>query len=286
MKNWLAIVCVLGSLCGGVFTMYSAVSVGSDGLKSMATSLKSISKVVNNYYKNLNNARNKVMPAISSLQLYVNTTYTALNSSYGATQTGMQSIMSNVEWFSQQFTYADQMVSSMIGNDLNQLSYQLQETINQIMQSYSMLANSFSYQENGDDCSVQFAGVSSSIPVQLAKFGQCLQTEVDTVPTMVAPLKAILKMAKNDLISLNKQLKICAPTSTNCIDAYFMDIYGELNSINMELYLAQSLLSNYQQDAMQRNQMCGQLITSNVQDAIQNLQMQFSQCMYPQTSMG
>lgn len=55
----------------------------------------------------------------------------------------------------------------------------------------------------------------------------------------------------------------------------------ELSNINYELYMAASLLQFYQYDAMNRNQLCGELIKQNVQDITMNLSMKFSQCMYP-----
>lgn len=282
MKHCLALLCVLGSLCGGVFSAYSVVSVGSDGLKSMAVSLQSVSNVVKKHYTNLNSARNKVWPTIVNMQEYVNTTYTALNNTYGASQQNVQNAMWNVEWFPKQFYYGEQMVNSMLGMDLNQLNSQMQQTIDDIMQHYIMLANSFAYQATGDQCTVQYAAAFSSVPDQLTKFGQCLQIEVDTVPTVVDPLKAMLTLVFNDLKSLNQQIKICAATSTACLAGYFEEVQSELMYINSEMYLAQNYLTNLQQDAMQRNQLCGELIRSNVQDTMSNLNGPFGNCLYPQ----
>ncbi|KXJ68079.1 hypothetical protein RP20_CCG006026 [Aedes albopictus] len=281
MKLWLSVVCVLGFLSGGVFTMYTSISIGSQGLTSMSASLKSIGTVLTSYFKNLNSARTKIMPKIDSLSLYVNTTYKALNDSYGATQPNMVNMMSNLEWFTKQFYYGEQQVNSAIGNDLSHMNYELQQTMDQIMQNYNNLVNSYAYQQNAETCVTQIADQASSVPTQLTKFGTCLQTEVDTVPTVVAPLQQIFIDALKDLKSMNNQLKICAPTSTNCINEYFNNIYMELSNINYELYMAASLLQFYQYDAMNRNQLCGELIKQNVQDITMNLSMKFSQCMYP-----
>ncbi|EAT33482.1 AAEL014239-PA [Aedes aegypti] len=281
MKLWLTVVCVLGFLSGGVFTMYTSISIGSQGLNSISASLKSIGTVMNAFYKNLNNARNKVIPKLDSLAEYVNATYKSLNDSYGATQPSMVNVMYNLEWFSRQFYYGEQQVNSAIGNDLSHLNYELQQTMDQMMQNYNNLLNSYAYQQNSEACAVQYASVVTSVPDQLAKFGTCLQTEVDTVPTVVAPLQEILNLVKSDFVSLTKQLKICATTSTNCINEYFNNIYMEINNINMELYMASSLLQFYQYDAMYRNQLCGELVKYNVQDITMNLMQQFSQCMYP-----
>lgn len=218
MKLWLSVVCVLGFLSGGVFTMYTSISIGSQGLTSMSASLKSIGTVLTSYYKNLNSARTKIMPKIDSLSLYVNTTYKALNDSYGATQPNMVNMMSNLEWFTKQFYYGEQQVNSAIGNDLSHMNYELQQTMDQIMQNYNNLVNSYAYQQNAETCVTQIADQASSVPTQLTKFGTCLQTEVDTVPTVVAPLQQIFIDALKDLKSMNNQLKICAPTSTNCIN--------------------------------------------------------------------
>lgn len=198
--------------------MYTSISIGSQGLNSISASLKSIGTVMNAFYKNLNNARNKVIPKLDSLAEYVNATYKSLNDSYGATQPNMVNVMYNLEWFSRQFYYGEQQVNWAIGNDLSHLNYELQQTMDQMMQNYNNLLNSYAYQQNSEACAVQYASVVASVPDQLAKFGTCLQTEVDTVPTVVAPLQEILNLVKSDFVSLTKQLKICATTSTNCIN--------------------------------------------------------------------
>ncbi|XP_021696235.1 uncharacterized protein LOC110675456 [Aedes aegypti] len=281
MKLWVTVVCALAFLGGGAFTMYASISIGSEGLQAMALSLKSIEPVSTAYYKNLNNARNKVMPKIDNLIEHVNSTYAVMNDSYGATQPNMMSVLNNLDMFTRQFYYGEQQVISTIGNDLSRLQYELQQTMDQIMQSYNNLLNGFSYQQNAESCSTQFATVATSFPNQLTKFGTCLQTEVDTVPTVATALVEIFNLIKSDFTSLTKQLKICAATSSNCINEYFNGIYMELDRINMELSMATSLIHNYQYDAMERNQFCGELIKYNAQDISQNMISQFSSCIYP-----
>ncbi|XP_062549643.1 uncharacterized protein LOC134214250 isoform X2 [Armigeres subalbatus] len=282
MKHWLTVVCVLGFLCGGVFTLYSAISIGSQGLGTMAKSLKSIESVMKTYSKNLIAAHNKFMNSIDKLGLFVNTTYKALNDSYGATQPSMENVMWNMEWFTMQFKYGEQSINSNIGYDLYRLNDGMQQTMTTIMQYFNMLVSSFAYQQNGEICTEQISTKASNVPSQLSKFGVCLLTEVETVPTIVSPVQDILDLVKSDLTSMNKQLKICAATSTSCINEYFSDIYMELSHVNMELYMAHNLLSTFQYDAMSRNELCSELIRYNVQDILQNLTTEFSQCTYPQ----
>lgn len=227
MKLWLSVVCVLGFLSGGVFTMYSSISIGSQGLNSMAASLKSIAPVMNSLYKNFNNARNKVMPTIDNLVDYVNTTYKTMNDSYGVSQSqNMGNVMMNLEWFGKQFFYGEQQVTYHLGYDLSAQNNELKDTMDQMLQYYNQLIMAYAYQQNGETCTSQLAAAAAAIPDQLAKFGTCLQTEVDTVPTLVAPLQEIFKLTKSDFISLNKQLKICASTSTNCINEVIHCMFG------------------------------------------------------------
>nr|XP_019527243.2 uncharacterized protein LOC109399260 [Aedes albopictus] len=282
MKLWLSVVCVLGFLSGGVFTMYSSISIGSQGLNSMAASLKSIAPVMNSLYKNFNNARNKVMPTIDNLVNYVNTTYKTMNDSYGVSQSqNMGNVMMNLEWFGKQFFYGEQQVTYHLGYDLSAQNNELKDTMDQMLQYYNQLIMAYAYQQNGETCTSQLAAAAAAIPDQLAKFGTCLQTEVDTVPTLVAPLQDIFKLTKSDFISLNKQLKICASTSTNCINEYFNSMTSELSNINQILYMAYSLLYSYQYTFRESNQLCGNLIKQNVQDKANDLMVQSSQCMYP-----
>ncbi|XP_062549639.1 uncharacterized protein LOC134214248 [Armigeres subalbatus] len=284
MKHWLTVVCVLGFLCGGVFTMYSAISIGSQGLGTMATSLKSIESVMKTYFKNLNAARNKILNSVDKFGLFVNTTYASLNDSYGATQPNIESFLSSVEWFSTQFTHIENSINSNIGYDLYKLNNEMQQTMTTIMQRCSnidSLVSSFAYQQNGENCTEQISTKASNVPSQVSKFGACLQTAVEIVPTVVSPVQDILDLAKSDLISLNKQLKICAATSTSCINEYFSDIHAELLNVNMELFMANNLLNSFIYDTIWRNELCGELIKHNVQDVLQNLVTEFSQCSYP-----
>ncbi|XP_019527242.3 uncharacterized protein LOC109399259 [Aedes albopictus] len=282
MKLYLAVVCMLGFLSEGVFTMYASLSIGSEGLDVMAASLKSIGPIMTAHYRNLNNARNKIMPKVDGLTEYVNTTYTVLNATYGETQPNMFGVINNVDMFTRQFYYAEQMVITAIGNDLSRLNSELQQTMDQIMQSYSSLLNSLWYQANAESCTLQYTSVTTNLPNQLTKFGACLQTEVDTIPTVVPTVLEMFTLIKNDFISLIKQLKICATTSTNCINEYFNDAHSELMRINMELSLVSDFLHFYQYEAfMDRNQFCGELIKYNVQDITANIMREFGQCVYP-----
>lgn len=217
MKMFLTLFCVLSFLSGAVFTKYTSISIGKDGLGAMASSLKSIETVMGTHHKNLNNARNRIMSSINSLVVLINTTYTSMNNSYGANEPKMVEALTSLQGFSNVFSYGEAHYDYTISSDINQMSSLLQETMDLIMQSYHGLRVSYAYQQYVENCMAQFAGMGSSLPSQLAKFGTCLKTSADIVPTVVAPVQQIFNVVKNDFKTLTNQLKICASSSTNCV---------------------------------------------------------------------
>ncbi|XP_062540869.1 uncharacterized protein LOC134208923 [Armigeres subalbatus] len=276
MKHLLTLTCVLGFLCGGIFADYAAINVGAQGLLTIATSLKNISPVMTAFYKNLNSALTKFTTATSKVESLVNSTYQTLNDTYGATQTNLENVFSNINNLDWQITYVLQQFSSNAGYDVYLLENQLQQTFDQLLSYYGMLSNEVNY----DTCSLEIFDDAVASPNQLVKFGtSCLQTYVDTIPTLVSPVQDILDLVKSDFKSFSKQLNICASTSTNCINAYFDNIGSELSYISNEVYVVQYLLNIFQDAAKDRDNLCGQLIKYNVQDILNGLFNQFVQCM-------
>nr|XP_019527199.2 uncharacterized protein LOC109399220 [Aedes albopictus] len=281
MKLCLLTFCLLGFLSGAVLTKYTSISIGKDGLGAMASSLKSIESVMGTHHKNLNNARNRIMSSINSLVVLINSTYTSMNNSYGASEPFMGDVVNNLEWINRQFVYGEEHYDYIITSDVNQLSNLLQETMDLIMQNYNGLSVSYRYQQNSETCMTQFSGMGTSLPSQLAKFGTCLKTSADIVPTMVAPVQQIFNVVKKDFQALTKQLKICASSSTSCVKQYFNDINMEMMHIMSQISVAESLLSFHLAGSKERNMLCGELIKENVQDISSNLVNEFNRCMYP-----
>lgn len=197
--------------------MYSSVTIGRDGLNSLSTTIKSIESVMTSYFKNLNAARSKIMSSINKLQLQVNTTYKSMNDSFGTTQQNMANVMSRLNSLTQTCPYGERYYNYLIHVDLSFLNEKLVETMNRIIYNHYSHGISYSFQQNAEDCADQFSSMATSLPNQLTKFGTCLKTSVDMVPTIVAPVQEIFELVRKDFISLNKQLNICAGSSINCI---------------------------------------------------------------------
>ncbi|XP_055534792.1 uncharacterized protein LOC129724160 [Wyeomyia smithii] len=279
MNRWLALFCML-SILGGAYSYYTPISVGANALTTMSTNLKTISTVIANYYTAWNTARTKIFVALNDLLQYVNVTYGALNTTYGASQSMLNSFMYSVVYFNQTIAQGDNQVTNAISYDFNTLGQYLQQSIDTILQSFSSLS-SVTSNTNGDNCTLRNATQMASVPNDLLSLSNCLQVESDQVTAMVPSVLNIIGTVKSDLILLNNQLKICNPQSPSCINEYFNELYQEWSSFQMELYLLQSVIGSMQQDATDRNRFCGDLTKADVQDDIQNLMMAVSACMYP-----
>ncbi|XP_055533068.1 uncharacterized protein LOC129723114 [Wyeomyia smithii] len=279
MNRWLALFCML-SILGGAYSYYTPISVGANALTTMSTSLKTISTTVGNYYVSLNLARTKIFAALNDLTQYVNVTYGAFNTTYGANQPLLNSFMSTVGYLNQSVAQGDNQVTQGIINDFTSLSQYLQQSIDTILQSFSSLS-SITYNTNGDNCTLRNATQMANVPNDLVNLGTCLQVESDQITAIVPNVLNIIGTVKSDLILLNNQLKICSSQSPSCITEYFNELWQEYSAFQMELYLLQSVVSSAQQDATDRNRFCGDLTKADVQDDIQNLMMAVSSCMYP-----
>ncbi|XP_058832647.1 uncharacterized protein LOC131690716 [Topomyia yanbarensis] len=282
MNRWLALACILGSL-SGAYSFYSPITVGSNGLITIANSLKSISTVVANYYTALNTARTKIFVGLNDLLGYANITYGALNKTYGDSQPNMLSMVQSVGYLNTTVSYGDQSVTSYISQDLNQLSNSLKQGIDNIMQTYSNLQSASSYAPYAENCTIRNATQMANFATSLTKLGTCLQVESDQATALVPVVLGTIAVLKSDLIALNNQLKICNPASTKCINQYFSDIWMEWNTFQQNLYLVQTIIYSPQQFAYQRNSVCGQLTIADIQDDLYDLQNTFGACSYPQS---
>ncbi|XP_001870945.2 uncharacterized protein LOC6043347 [Culex quinquefasciatus] len=284
MNRWLTVVFLVASV-GGALSLYTAVSVGSGGLASVATNLKSLSVVLNNYYTALNTGRTLVNATLNDLGYYVDVTYAGLNKAYGASQMSLSGFLSTVQYFNQSLQTGEQMVNMQISTDLSQLTSTLQQAIDTIIQTYSSSLYTLSSSMNGvfnmDICVAKNVTQMINIPSSIGKLGSCLQQEVNTAKAITPIIVSTIKMFKNDLKALNAQLQICQPTSNSCIDQYFMNIYSEMSTIQSALSMVQQFISSAQQDASTRNRICSDLVTGDIQDAIQNIQSAVSSCSYP-----
>ncbi|XP_062549637.1 uncharacterized protein LOC134214246 [Armigeres subalbatus] len=275
MKYYLAVVCALGFFYGAVFANLEGVNVGAQGLITMSSGFRSLSPVMTAFYKSLNKALNQINSAFGRVQTLVNSTYQTLNDTYGATQPSLASVMSSMDWFGQQFHYAEQQFESGAGYDVYVLDSELQQTMDKLLQYYGLLVT----QRDQGSCTLEISNDAINLPNQLTKFGSsCLQTYVNIMPTLVNIVLEISDIMRSDFNSLTKQLKICASTSTNCINEYFSGIYNELNYINSEFYIINNLLSVYQNDLTQRDYLCGGLVKYNVQYILDDLMNRFLQC--------
>ncbi|XP_021696232.1 uncharacterized protein LOC110675453 [Aedes aegypti] len=153
--------------------------------------------------------------------------------------------------------------------------------MNRIIYNHYSHGISYSFQQNAEDCADQFSSMATSLPNQLTKFGTCLKTSVDMVPTIVAPVQEIFELVRKDFISLNKQLNICAGSSINCITQYFMTIDMELNSIMSGITMAGSMLTYHLSDSRERNSLCADLVSYNCEDLNEGLMRDFQRCIYP-----
>ncbi|KAL1376231.1 hypothetical protein pipiens_017011 [Culex pipiens pipiens] len=283
MNRWLTVAFLVAS-AGGAFSLYSSISVGSTGLANMATNLQSLSVVMGRYYTALNTDRTLVNASLNDLGYYINVTYAAMNKTYGATQPNLVSMLSMVEYFNQTLGYGEQSVNSMISSDLSQVSSNLQQVIDSIFQSFSMsLYTMSSYDQSyvQDKCVAKNMTQMSQIPNSLGKLGPCLQQEVNTANAITPTIVATIKLLKADLIAYNNLLKICQPTSTTCLEQFFMGLSMDLSNVQSALYFVQQYVSYIQQDAYTRNRICGELVRADVQDQITNLQSAVQSCSYP-----
>ncbi|XP_053686848.1 uncharacterized protein LOC128736393 [Sabethes cyaneus] len=147
MQRWLMFSCILGCL-GAAFSLYTAISVGSNGLVTMSTALQQISPAVTAFSNALNTGRNQAFVILNDLMGYVNITYTALNKTWAQNQTDLASFMESVQYTNQTVMYGDQSITSQIYWNLQSLSSSLQQGIDNIMQYYNTLVSQMQ-QERG-----------------------------------------------------------------------------------------------------------------------------------------
>ncbi|KAL1378251.1 hypothetical protein pipiens_015710 [Culex pipiens pipiens] len=280
MNRWLAVLFLVASI-QGAFSLYSAVTVGSGGLSALSTNLQSLSIVLDNYYTALNAGKNMINAALNDLVDYVNVTYTGLINTYGTTQLSLSGILSTVQYFNQSLQNGEQLINSQISKDMSLLTSTLQQAIDKLFQTYSSSLYTLSTPMNMDICMAKNLTQMLNIPNSIGKLGNCLQQEVNAANAITPIAVSTINMLKNDLTALNGQLQICQPTSTTCINQYFMNIYSELNTVQSALGMVQQFISSAQQDAATRNRICADLVTGDIEDALQGIQGAVSSCAFP-----
>lgn len=216
MNCWLTVIFLVAS-SGGVTSLYSAISVGSAGLATMATNLQSLSVVMSNYYLALNAGHILVKGSLNDLADYVNVTYAAFYKAYSNGYLTDNYAAS----FNNTIAFSEIMVNLPIVMDFAAVADNLKQAIDSIVQSYSTSLYSMSSYDQTfaqDKCVARNATQMSQIPNSLGKLGPCLQQEVNTAQAITPLAVSTIRVIKGDLIAFNNLLQICQTTSTSCVE--------------------------------------------------------------------
>lgn len=220
MNCWLTAIFLVAS-SGGVTSLYSAISVGSAGLATMATNLQSLSVVMSNYYLSLNAGHILVKGSLNDLADYVNVTYAAFYKAYAANHSNGYLTDNYAASFNNTIAFSEIMVNLPIEMDFAAVADNLKQAIDSIFQSYSTSLysmNSYDQTFAQDKCVARNATQMSQIPNSLGKLGPCLQQEVNTAQAITPLAVSTIRVIKGDLIAFNNLLQICQPTSASCVE--------------------------------------------------------------------
>ncbi|EDS34936.1 conserved hypothetical protein [Culex quinquefasciatus] len=250
----------------------------------MAVNLQSLSVVMNNYYTAFDANRVLVNASLNDLGYFVNVTVSTLNKTYGASQPSFASMVSTASYFNQSLGYGESYVNSLITSDLSTLTWNLQAAIDNIFQSFQMALYSMSSYDQSyvqDNCVAKNLTQMSQIPNSLSKLGPCLQQEVNTANVITPTIISTIQLFKKDLTAYINLLQICQPTSSSCFDQFFTMASNDFGQLWNALHMVQQYVSSAQQDAYARNKICSEMVKSDIQDAISNLQSAVSSCANP-----
>ncbi|KAL9699655.1 hypothetical protein quinque_003096 [Culex quinquefasciatus] len=249
----------------------------------MGTQLQLLGAVVNNYYNALNANRPLVNATFNDFGNYINKTYTTMNKTYGITQKqNMETLLMAVPYFNEAVWNGEKMTSGVIREDLNQMSYSLQKTIDTIFEFFQISTQTIiAYDQSfaRDKCAAKNMTQMIAVPSSLSKLGPCLQQEINTVSAITPTIVATIKLLKNDLAAFNGLLNICQPTSTTCLDAFFSNAVTDLFSVITSLNMVFEYIGYVLYDANTRNQGCAALVNAEVMDNIQNLLATVTSCI-------
>ncbi|XP_058464429.1 uncharacterized protein LOC131438429 [Malaya genurostris] len=279
MNHWLTLVCTL-ALLSGAHSFYASIAVGGNGLVTLANNLKAVSTIMANYYAALNAANSPIIASLNDLLGYANTTYTALNKTYGASQPGIVNLVQLVPYLNQSVSNGEQSVNQAFASDWSSLFGSLNQIVDRVMSMYSSLLSTSSYSSKADNCTSQNATQMVNVTNAIVNAAQCLQVEANQNTALVPDILGTIALLKNDLATLNNNLLNCNVASTRCVNQYFDGIYDDWMNFQSELYTLLATIQSSQQFAQQRDQACGNFALADVQDEINNLINSFSQCAF------
>ncbi|XP_055630054.1 uncharacterized protein LOC129770902 [Toxorhynchites rutilus septentrionalis] len=279
MNRSLVLICLLGCL-SGTYAQFAGVSVKAESLIKLAENLKEFGSAVARYNNSLTTARKSVMDEVIDLLGQMNITYTKLNETYGASQSYLEYLMNNMQYFNQTVFYAESSLYMEVNSAFIDTVGVLQKTVSAILEKYdNLLRNSYYAGDKGDACIKLNANKLIAVPNALKELTQCLHTKTNTVEFASSSVVYVVRNVKADFNALTNQLGICNPSSTSCINQYFNFITEEPMKTQMELYIVYSVLGWAFDNARINNYFCGILLDASIQDTMTDLSNALSTCM-------
>ncbi|XP_055629601.1 uncharacterized protein LOC129770664 [Toxorhynchites rutilus septentrionalis] len=279
MSRSLLLICVLGCL-GATYAQFAGVSVKADSLIKLADNLKEFGTVLDKYSATLNGACKSLMDEVNDLLGHINITYTKLNEKYGASQSYLEYLMTNMQYFNQTVSYAESSLGMEISWESIETADVLKKTVDSVLEKYDNVLRSGYYAgDKGDACIKLNANKISAVPNALKELTQCLQTKTNTVQFAAPSAVAMVKNVKEDFTALTNLLEICDPSSTSCVNDYFSSIIEGPTRTQMELYMVFNVLGWAFDNARVNNYYCGILVDASIQDTMTDLSNSLNTCM-------
>ncbi|XP_055640553.1 uncharacterized protein LOC129777964 [Toxorhynchites rutilus septentrionalis] len=239
--------------------IYGGIQIGLSQLNSAAADLN----------RTINEQQDVVVNSIEDVTRYINTSLAGLWARYPSFNLTTDKLYGTSYYTSYVRGVSEEYRQSVTAN----VMVPAQEIVRNIL---STMVNFYSSTFNA--CSEQKAMSLSQTSASVGRLKDCLSMADPFARGLASTTRSLTEYAKAGVDIVIKQLKVCSPNSRNCINKFFTDLPNQLNNIIATIPNLSNLPYAFINPGVSMNQECVKLISSDVQDIIQNIADQMSAC--------
>ncbi|XP_058818217.1 uncharacterized protein LOC131681438 [Topomyia yanbarensis] len=134
------------------------------------------------------------------------------------------------------------------------------------------------FSERNRNCAERYASNLVQPSISVGRLKDCLITNIPFFRGLTSATQLLLNYAKAAVDSTMAQVQLCSPDSSNCLAKFCHDLPDQLNNIINSVGNLYGTPSMFSQSAVARNQECVALITTDIQETIQEIRTNVTNC--------
>ncbi|XP_058822838.1 uncharacterized protein LOC131684195 [Topomyia yanbarensis] len=266
MNNSIFLILLAFASCSQALDWFLLTQQNYAAIQSGLSQLNAAAALMN---RSMVEQQNLAVAAVASLTVHMNRSLVDLRYRYPATNLTTDRLYSTAYYTGYVRSTTDQFRQSVTNN----VMVPAQVIVRNILDAMSDL-----FSDWNRHCAETYAPNLVQPSISVGRLKDCLITNIPFFRGLTAATQLLLNYAKASVDSTMAQVQLCSPDSSNCLAKFFNDLPDQLNNIINSVGNLYGTPSMFSQSAVARNQECVALITTDIQETIQQIKTNVTVC--------